>query len=64
MNPSDWIYHLNLRTMVERNGFLDPCARAQPRRHHPRRAPLARRLAAGAAVLGPVAWLVAAILHG
>lgn len=36
MNPSDWIYHLNLRTLVQENGFLDPCARAGARRERVR----------------------------
>jgi hypothetical protein len=65
MNPSDWIYHLNLRTTLERNGFLDPCAMPRQRRDRVRRAPSARRMVfAGAAALAPVAWLVAAIVHG
>ncbi len=66
MNPSDWIYHLGLRTTLDRNGFLDPCSVARPRRDRVRRAPTtARRLAAaGAAFALPLAWLVAAILHG
>ncbi len=64
MNPSEWMYHLNLSTMLDRNGFLDPCSRAEPRR--PRPAPASRRqkLAAGAAVLVPLALAVTAILRG
>ncbi len=66
MNPSDWIYHLNLRTALDRNGFLDPCSLPRPRRDDvARRGAAVRRLAfAGAAVLAPVVWLVAAIIHG
>lgn len=64
MNPSDWIYHLNLRTLVHENGFLDPCARAGAQREPVRRSRGARRAAAaGVAVLVPL-LLAAAILHG
>ncbi len=65
MNPSDWIYHLNLRTALHRDRFLDPCSPPRPRRDRTRRASIGRRMAAaGAAVAVPLAWLVAAILHG
>ncbi len=69
MNPNDWIYHLSLRTTLDRNDFLDSCPRTHPRRaqrrDRVRPAPGARRLAAvGAGVLVPLAALVAAVLHG
>ncbi len=64
MNPSDWIYHLNLRTLVHENGFLDPCARAgaRPERvHRPRDGE--RGTATGLAVLLPPLLALAALIR-
>ncbi len=64
MNPSDWIYHLNLGAALKENGFLDPCARAD------RRAPRRRTTAAGPrlpwrlALLAPLLRLAASVLQG
>ncbi len=65
MNPSDWIYHLSLRTLVHENGLLDPGAQAGARPGRARRPRDARRAAATrVAVLVPLLLLAAAILHG
>lgn len=71
MNPSDWIYHLSMRAVLDRNGFLDPCSRTelQPRRL-PRERPATRAAVVRVgvlvplALLVPVALLVAAVLGG
>jgi len=64
MNPSDWIYRLNLSTMLDRNGFLDPCSRVEPQRRRTDRVPRAARIAiAGAAVLVPLALAAAVALR-
>ncbi len=62
MNPSDWIYHLSLRTMVNESGLLDPCAAARPPRRSTGRAPRARRAAAAGLALIPTLLAMALLL--
>jgi hypothetical protein len=64
MNPSEWIYHLSLRTALYENDYRDPRPPAGRRRRVAAPSPVRRAAIAGAALLVPALLVAAGLLGG